>query len=129
MFITYQLPISPDLSDLKEKYDWAESNPDQAKKIADQGTDFMRYLGTPEGFGQLIEEEFTEPLRKIIEAYQSVLTTHPGNTWLDIIEGEPGHSDFVRVHQCKGLARDDGSCESVRDGLVRCWKETKSFPM
>jgi len=30
-----------------------EAHPQEAKRIADAGTDFMRELGTPQGFGKL----------------------------------------------------------------------------
>lgn len=106
----HYVPVSPDLSDLKEKFDWAESNPEQAKKISDKATEFMRYLGTPEGYGQLVGEHFIEPLRKIIDSYQPISTSHPtshqGKTWVDIIEGEPGHSMFFRTLECKGFEQE-----------------------
>ena len=34
----HYVPVKADLSDLKEKYDWAEANPTAAKLIADQCT-------------------------------------------------------------------------------------------
>lgn len=96
------VPVAPDLSDLKDKFDWAESNPDQAKRIADQATEFMRYVGTPEGFGELFEKDFVEPLRRIIDAYQPVSATQPGKTWMDVLQSPQG-SKMVRVLECSGL--------------------------
>jgi hypothetical protein len=49
----HYIPVSEDLSDLKSKYDWAESHPNEAKRIADASTQFMRELGTVEGFGRM----------------------------------------------------------------------------
>ncbi len=57
----HYVPVSEDLSDLKSKYDWAESHPHKAKRIADAGTQFMREMGTPEEFGQMFEGDFVEP--------------------------------------------------------------------
>ena len=125
----HYVPVSPDLRDLKEKFDWAESNPEQAKKISEKATEFMRYLGTPEGYGQLVDEHFIEPLRKIIDSYQPISTSHPGKTWVDIIEGEPGHSMFFRTLECEGFEHEgQASCRAVRSGLVEKWKKSLIYP-
>jgi len=125
----HYVPVSPHLSDLKEKYDWAENNPDQAKKIADQATEFMRYLGTPEGFGRLYEEDFVEPLRRIIDAYQPISTAQPGKTWMDILESPDG-SEFGRVLECKGLTWfRRASCTVVCGEVVDRWQKTLKCPL
>ena len=112
------VPISPDLSGLKEKFDWAETHSNSAKQISDQATEFMRYLGTPEGFGHFFQEDFVEPLRKIIEAYQPILSIHPGKSWRDVLEPPEG-SDMVRVPECRGLAyKLRASCTEVGGELV-----------
>ncbi|KAL7527423.1 hypothetical protein ACHAXR_001957 [Thalassiosira sp. AJA248-18] len=72
------------------KFDWAESHTKQAKKIADEATEFMRHLGTPEGFGQMFEEDFVQPLQRVIEAYQPISTVDPGKTLKDVLES-PSH--------------------------------------
>ena len=121
------VPVSPDLSDLKEKFDWAESNPNQAKKIADQATEFMRYLGTPEGFGQMFEEDFVEPLRRIIDAYQPISTTQPGKTLMDVLQSPQG-SKMVRVLECSGLVMYSSSCEIVGGEVVEQWQKQRRYP-
>ena len=93
------------MQDLKKKFDWAEAHPQEAKRIADAGTDFMRELGTPQGFGKLYDDVFVEPLKRVIEAYQPVATTHPGNgkTWRGILSGY-GHMVSVNpIMECDGL--------------------------
>jgi len=85
----HYIPVAPDLRDLREKFDWAEHHPKQAKRIADQSTQLMRHLGTEEGFGEMYQEAFVEPLRRIIEAYQPLSTTHPESSWRDILESLP----------------------------------------
>jgi len=115
------VPISPDLSDLKDRYDWAEGNPQQAKEIADRATEFMRYLGTPEGFGQLYEEEFVEPLRRIIDAYRPISTVNPGKSWTDVLDSED--SNMVRVIECSGLAKR--SCAVIGKEAVERWKNCR----
>jgi hypothetical protein len=122
----HYVPISPDLSDLKEKFDWAESHSNYAKQIADQATEFMRYLGTPEGFGHFFQEDFVEPLRKIIEAYQPISSTHPGKSWRDMLEPPEG-SGMVRVLECRGLTyKLRASCTEPR--LVEKWRKTGRYP-
>ena len=126
-FVHY-VPISPDLSDLKEKFDWAETHSDSAKQISDKATDFMRYLGTPEGFGHFFQEDFLEPVRKIIEAYQPISSTHPGKSWRDVLEPPEG-SDMVRVLECRGLAyKLRASCTEVGGELVERWRTTGRYP-
>jgi hypothetical protein len=129
----HYVPVKSDLSDLKEKYDWAESHPEVAKRISQQGSDLMRHIGTPEGFEELFQEDFVEPIKRVLEAYQPVSMTHPavdGNaqlSWRQVIrqaesdlsfwgqeEGQHGTWNFrVRVH-CTGKAQ--ASSESCRPG-------------
>ncbi|KAL7540704.1 hypothetical protein ACHAXR_010313 [Thalassiosira sp. AJA248-18] len=97
------IPVSPDLRDLKEKFDWAEDHPQYAKRIAHQATEFMRHLGTEEGFRQMFEEDFVEPMRRVIESYTPVSSTHPGMTWKDVLqlEEETSDSTMVPVIRCR----------------------------
>jgi len=74
--MVHYVPIKEDLSDLKEKFDWAESHPDEAKKIADEATKLMRYLTSEEGFREMYQQRFVDTLRQVIDAYQPLSTTH-----------------------------------------------------
>lgn len=122
----HYVPVSPDLGDLKDKFDWAESNPDQTKRIADKATEFMRHLVTPEGFGQIFEEEFAEPLRRIIEAYQPS-TTQPGKTWMDVLEPPEG-GKMVRVLECRGMTyQTRSSCDTVGGEVVQRWQKQGKY--
>lgn len=102
----HYVPVAPDLRDLKAKYDWAERNPEAAKMIATQGSDLIRRLGTPEGFSEMYEEDFVEQVRRAVDAYQPVSTTHPGSAWRQILKDYEG--DGIRgerisaVWQCTG---------------------------
>ncbi|KAL7538284.1 hypothetical protein ACHAXR_008437 [Thalassiosira sp. AJA248-18] len=71
----HYIPVSANLQDLKAKFDWAESHPVEAKRIADAGTEFMRQLGTPQGFGKVFDQTFADPLSRVIKAYQPVATS------------------------------------------------------
>mmetsp|Transcript_5385 Transcript_5385/g.11744 ORF Transcript_5385/g.11744 Transcript_5385/m.11744 type:complete len:577 (+) Transcript_5385:304-2034(+) len=121
---THYVPVSPDLHDLKDKFDWAESNPREAKRIADRSTEFMRYLGTSEGFKQLYEEEFLKPLELIIGAFMPISKSNPGKTWEDILVG----SDMVRVLECKGLSyRTRFACTDVGGEVVERWRKEGKY--
>ena len=65
----HYIPIKDDLSDLREKYVWAESHPQQAKEIANAGTALVQSFGTVEGFMALYSRFYEDPLRQVVEAY------------------------------------------------------------
>ncbi|KAL7543246.1 hypothetical protein ACHAXR_012559, partial [Thalassiosira sp. AJA248-18] len=88
----HYVPVKEDLKDLKEKYDWAESNPDKARyietivlfdwehsltlqavaisanliyrEIAENGRRLVRSLGTREGFQPFFDQFYRDPLRQ-----------------------------------------------------------------
>ena len=84
----HYVPVAEDLRDLKQKFDWLESNPHFAKRIADQATQLAQYLGSVEGFQRLFQEEFIEPFRRAIEAYQPVSMINPNATWEDVLKSD-----------------------------------------
>ena len=102
----HYVPVAADLHDLKEKFDWAEANPQAAKIIADNGSELMRRLGTPEGLDVLYQQAFVEPVRRVIDAYLPVTVTHPGLSWREIVNRLTGDS-MVTKFRCSGR---DGQC-------------------
>ena len=98
----HYVPVSEDLSDLKSKYDWAESHPHEARRISDAGTQFMREIGTLEGFGRMFEGDFVEPLRKVIEAYVPISSLRPGQTWRDVLQSVGKDYHILPTMVCKG---------------------------
>lgn len=112
----HYIPVASDLSDLKLKLEWAESNPEKAKWIADQGTAFMRNFVSEKGYGQLFQEDFVEPLRQVIEAYQPVSVTHPGQTWMEVLQGAPEGALMEPIAECSGR-QTRGSCRPL--GVAR----------
>ena len=112
----HYVPVAPDLKDLKEKYEWAESHPKAAKMIADQGTELMRYLKSTEGFGMMYQKSFIEPTQSVLGAYQPVATTHPGLSWREVLKQLKGEA-FRTVVRCGKM------CETVSvdlDGKQAC---------
>jgi len=120
----HYVPVSHDLRDLKKQFKWAESHPQQAKRIAERGTEFMRRLATPEGMDQLIREDFVEPLRRAIEAYRPVASVYPGVTsWRDVLEKD---NKVLPVYECAGFAADSG-CRVIGGDDVREWRRTTYY--
>jgi len=111
----HYVPVAPDLRDLKEKFDWAESHPQAAKKIANQGSDLMRSLGTVEGFGEMFDVIFKEQLQRVIDAYQPVSTTQPGSSWRELLENYDrgarpimacgGKSAYGKLSICRDMSK------------------------
>lgn len=92
----HYVPVKTDLSDLREMYEWAESHPNLAKEIADNGTHFARMMGTPEGFSMLYNSNVKAPLQRVIDAYQP-----KGGQVLSIL-GEQGGDELGVVARCTG---------------------------
>ncbi|KAL7540603.1 hypothetical protein ACHAXR_010245, partial [Thalassiosira sp. AJA248-18] len=107
----HYIPIKEDLSDLREKYEWAENNPDQAKRIAEAGTEFARWIGSVEGFGKLYEETFMGPLRNVIRAYKPMPPKYAGKSALDVITEVGQEKGFSLVAKCSGEHMN--SCEQL----------------
>ncbi|KAL7531974.1 hypothetical protein ACHAXR_004343 [Thalassiosira sp. AJA248-18] len=99
------IPVSSDLRDLKRKFDWAESHPEQSQKIAKESTMLMRYLTSPEGFEQMFKADMVEPLRRVIEAYQPVSTMHSSTswrTWREALRNIEGGDALFSATKCSG---------------------------
>lgn len=109
----HYVPVAPDLSDLKEKFHWAEAHPHSAKLISQHGSALMRSLGTMEGFGKMFEEEFVEPIRRVMDMYQPVETVHPGMSWREVVT-KVGVERAIKVHameRCSGHGARENDCE------------------
>lgn len=105
---SHYVPVREDLRDLKKKFDWAESHPRVAARIARQATQLAREIGSPEGFEQLFKEDFEEPLRKMIEAYQPSGQYH----WKRIMEEVDG--DLLKpVMMCTGGGINGERCPRI----------------
>jgi len=99
----HYVPVNEDLSDLKAKYDWAQKHPREAKNIAENGTRFARWMGTMEGFSQLYEQHFLNPLKNVVNAYQPTLPEgYKDKSVIEIIESK-GEGKYDIVSRCTGL--------------------------
>mmetsp|Transcript_26863 Transcript_26863/g.48444 ORF Transcript_26863/g.48444 Transcript_26863/m.48444 type:complete len:646 (+) Transcript_26863:90-2027(+) len=107
----HYVPVEMDLSDLRNKFEWAESHPVEAKQIAEQGTQFARWMGSVEGFGRMYEEHMVAPLRNVLQAYRPMPARYDGKSVLDVINERGGQAGFTVVGRCSGL--HSNSCESL----------------
>eukprot|EP01082_Thalassiosira_pseudonana_P015903 g13596.t1 g13596 contig9:134-3487(-) len=89
------VPVKQDLSDLKEKYDWAEQNPEKAKEISERATALIKSFGTTEGMESLFKEYIEEPLNKVISAYQPV-----DGSFQEVLEQFSAAADFHISSSC-----------------------------
>jgi hypothetical protein len=94
----HYVPVKEDLSDLKEKNEWAERHDRKARAIAKMSTEFVRRMGRPEGLEELYRRHFLKPLEDVMEAYQSNggLTDLGGDILI-----------FKEIMRCSGYNIDD----------------------
>ena len=113
------IPVRADLTDLKEKYDWAEAHPEYAKLISEQATKLMRRLGTVEGFGEMFQESVVDPTRSALEAYTPVSVTHPGKMWRQVLKNaqNTGNISVITMRaNCTGN-KERGHCKKTSKKL------------
>ena len=111
------VPVKQDLSNLRERYHWTKSHPEEARKIAEAGTRFARWMGTPHGFARLHHEHIVEPLGNVIGAYKKPRKKHGGKRVLDILaEGRDKGEEFSIVARCGGWpGKGDGCRWTAKD--------------
>ncbi|KAL7481491.1 hypothetical protein ACHAW6_007175 [Cyclotella cf. meneghiniana] len=108
----HYIPVAPDLRDLKEKFDWAEAHPNQARKIARQATKLVRYLSSSKGMEETFHKDFVEPMRAVLDAYVPVSKTeYRGNTWRKVIMEIQGQGNMLPILKCTG--KSVNSCERM----------------
>eukprot|EP00804_Cyclotella_cryptica_P001562 CCRYP_003776-RA/>CCRYP_003776-RA protein AED:0.11 eAED:0.11 QI:1855/1/0.85/1/0.83/0.85/7/0/596 len=107
------VPVQPNLNDLKEKYDWAQSHQARAFRIARGGSELMRYLSSPEGMEERFRKDILEPLRAVINAYIPVgqTTEFKGKTWKEVITQSEGEGNMLPILKCTGDS--SASCEKI----------------
>ncbi|KAL7541421.1 hypothetical protein ACHAXR_010964 [Thalassiosira sp. AJA248-18] len=71
----HYIPVREDLSDLRKMYNWAESNAEDARKISEAGTDYIKNLAKPEVMNARYEQYFVHSLKRVVDAYQPTAET------------------------------------------------------
>jgi len=106
----HYIPIKEDLSDLREKFNWAEANPNMAQQISAQATELARWLGTDKGMEEMFYQFYETPLRRVIQDYQPL----PTNNWRDAV-GELVGDELRPIMSCAGFYHHD--CEGLVDDV------------
>ncbi|KAL7537565.1 hypothetical protein ACHAWF_009037 [Thalassiosira exigua] len=107
------VPVKDDLSDLREKYEWAESHPEEARKIAEAGTDLARRLGTPEGFEAAYRDLVARRLGAVVAAFDARV----GKNALDVIFASKGGEGYGVVARCGGTEEEGSRCRRTGEDV------------
>jgi hypothetical protein len=89
----HYVPVKEDLSDLHEMFDWAEANQEEARRIAERSTEWVKVRFGEEGFKSTFERFYREPLKTVVDAYQHV------DDWEHIL----GQADMTPIMKCSGI--------------------------
>eukprot|EP00571_Detonula_confervacea_P001234 CAMPEP_0172319184 /NCGR_PEP_ID=MMETSP1058-20130122/37042_1 /TAXON_ID=83371 /ORGANISM="Detonula confervacea, Strain CCMP 353" /LENGTH=644 /DNA_ID=CAMNT_0013034181 /DNA_START=140 /DNA_END=2074 /DNA_ORIENTATION=+ len=65
----HYIPVNEDLSNLKEMYDWAEANNEDARKISEAGTEYVKNRAKPSVMKATYERYFVHSLKNVVDAY------------------------------------------------------------
>mmetsp|Transcript_28371 Transcript_28371/g.51816 ORF Transcript_28371/g.51816 Transcript_28371/m.51816 type:complete len:733 (+) Transcript_28371:106-2304(+) len=103
----HYIPVETDLSDLREKFEWAESHPAETKRIAEAGTMFARWMGSDEGFALLYENHMVAPLRRVLEAYTEMPPRYAGKSVLEAVLEHGKQRGFTIIGRCSGMSSND----------------------
>ena len=101
----HYVPIKEDLSDLKDKFEWAEANQEEAKSIAERSTEWVKHWFGNEGFKDTFDSLYREPLEAVLSAYQHV------DDWNEVLNGK----DLKPIMRCSGIFGEE--CEQLDRSL------------
>ena len=92
----HYIPVEWDLTDLKQKYEWAEAHPEECQAISKRATDFFLDFRSRENVQDMYHRLFHTYLGKVVEAYvpaenesvQDILDSYKNQEGLDEKMGE-----------------------------------------
>ena len=87
----------------------------------------MREIGTPQGFGTMFEQDFVEPVKQVIEAYQPI--REDGLLWTDVLLNESNSAHFLPILECNGLGlkvKDDCQLMIGKEETGPKWQEKEA---
>ena len=107
----HYIPVSWDLSNLEERYQWAQQNPQKCQEISIAATELSHYIMSQEYMERLYKQLFRDYLGEVIDAYRptaaeqklksTALLRHYNSTY------ENDGYEFTRVSIC-----DDQDCRT-----------------
>ena len=66
----HYIPVEEGLSDLREMYEWAMENEEQAMRISEAATEYVRSWSQPEVMDAMYSKYFVEALGRVVNAYE-----------------------------------------------------------
>eukprot|EP00581_Thalassiosira_minuscula_P029020 CAMPEP_0183759078 /NCGR_PEP_ID=MMETSP0739-20130205/6841_1 /TAXON_ID=385413 /ORGANISM="Thalassiosira miniscula, Strain CCMP1093" /LENGTH=755 /DNA_ID=CAMNT_0025996785 /DNA_START=97 /DNA_END=2364 /DNA_ORIENTATION=+ len=127
----HYIPLKEDLSDLREKFDWAESHQKEAREISERATAFIKSLATEEGFGKFSKELYEEPLKRAVNAYQPIASRDGGPSWRElldkkVVKNHKGEAPLRTFFKCGGHGDLLTDCEDVSgNDILKALEEAK----
>ncbi len=97
----HYVPVNMNVSNLEDMFRWAESHPEQAKRIAQQAQDFAREQVTHRLYQATFEKMFVQVLGRIVDAYRPALN----ETLHSILQGY--QADGLVINEL-GICNEDG---------------------
>lgn len=103
----HYIPVEADLSDLKEKFDWAKAHDDNAREISDSATELMKNMATKQYVKNSYQKYFVDSLDDVIASYQPADCQNSEKTIEELLgsltligtcSGEDMHCNFERTH-------------------------------
>jgi hypothetical protein len=92
----HYIPVKTDLTDLFERYQWAEAHPNKAKQIAEASTKLADYLLGGQYLAKVYQDLFVDYFGKVVEAYEP-----NGKPWEKYLEKYEKHGIHLReVSKC-----------------------------
>lgn len=103
----HYIPLNEDMSDLHEKFLWAESHPEEAFKISKQATQFVKDFITPDGLKEHARKHFVPEMKDYIEGY-TVAKEDYNLTVADMVNKYSGGTLQVTLYEGIGPAYSAG---------------------
>ena len=103
----HYIPLNEDMSDLHEKFLWAESHPEEAFKISKQATQFVKDFITPDGLKEHARKHFVTEMKDYIEGY-TVAKEDYNLTTADMVNKYSGGTLQVTLYEGIGPAYSAG---------------------
>lgn len=101
----HYIPIEEGMADLREMYDWAVSNSEQAMRISEAGSEYVRSWARPEVMNEMYNKYFVKALGRVIRAYQSsgedVAAVLKEKKWTLIAKGSGKDLTFTYTKKAK----------------------------
>ena len=101
----HYIPIEEGMADLREMYDWAVSNSEQAMRISEAGSEYVRSWARPEVMDEMYNKYFVKALGRVIRAYQSsgedVAAVLKEKKWTLIAKGSGKDLTFTYTKKAK----------------------------